>query len=384
MNSNFGKIGVLEIHGTATKFGGASNGTKILMEELTRAGLNMVICYNRGNEVLDAIKTDFQSYPMDLSSKNPFTVLLNIISLRRILKRNDINIIHSHHRNDNIYACILKLLYPHLKVFYTAHGISIVNSEDNLIYKLLRRINLLLINRCIDTVIYISEYTKEKVYPYFSKVRHHVTIHNGTPKPEAKYTRKEIRSEIGLAEEDFMVSIIGDIGGVKRPEIVLDIAKTTKEIKRICFVFIGDGEKKQQIKELALLSDLNIIFIGSKTDIGSYIQASDIIISTAVEEGFGRTLIEAMAWKKPIIAFNSGGPREIVDHGENGFLIENGNIDDYVDKIIFFAFDQQKYMDFGNAGFNKYTCEFTQETYANNYLRLFKNSELERKSDGSR
>lgn len=64
-----------------------------------------------------------------------------------------------------------------------------------------------------------------------------------------------------------------------------------------------------------------------------YSEAS-IYLMTSRFEGFGMVLIEAMASGLPCIAYDCPcGPRGIIDHGEDGFLIENGNEADYVQAV---------------------------------------------------
>ncbi len=52
------------------------------------------------------------------------------------------------------------------------------------------------------------------------------------------------------------------------------------------------------------------------------------------EEAFGVTIIEAMSFALPVITGNSGGPSEIIENGQTGYLIDNIDIEDYVDKLV--------------------------------------------------
>lgn len=61
--------------------------------------------------------------------------------------------------------------------------------------------------------------------------------------------------------------------------------------------------------------------------------AADIYISPALEEPFGQTYIEAMACGTPCVGFNYSGPRDIIDHCQNGYLAEYLNVDDLIKGI---------------------------------------------------
>src|SRR3546814_10586979 len=56
--------------------------------------------------------------------------------------------------------------------------------------------------------------------------------------------------------------------------------------------------------------------------------AADVMIKPSLQEAFGKTLIEAMACGTPVVAFDSGGPGEIVLHKETGYLARPFDSDD--------------------------------------------------------
>ena len=53
----------------------------------------------------------------------------------------------------------------------------------------------------------------------------------------------------------------------------------------------------------------------------------DVLVAPAVKEALGRTLVEAMLCGTPVVAADDGGHREIIRHGETGFLVQPGNPD---------------------------------------------------------
>lgn len=99
----------------------------------------------------------------------------------------------------------------------------------------------------------------------------------------------------------------------------------------------GDGMRQQlqqQIDELGISS--SCILEHSTPDIDEKYRESSIFVLSSRYEGFGMVIIEAMACGIPPVSFACPcGPRDIIDDGKNGLLVENGNIEMLAEKIIY-------------------------------------------------
>jgi glycosyltransferase involved in cell wall biosynthesis len=69
--------------------------------------------------------------------------------------------------------------------------------------------------------------------------------------------------------------------------------------------------------------------ISNDDDLARLCAAADVMAAPSLQEAFGKTLIEAMACGTPVVAFNIGGPVDIVNHRENGYLAAPGDADDF-------------------------------------------------------
>jgi len=95
-----------------------------------------------------------------------------------------------------------------------------------------------------------------------------------------------------------------------------------------------DIVKKQRIEE-------NVLFAGWRRDAWEVLACMDILIHPSFREGFGRAVLEAMAFGKPVIASCVGGLREIIRDGENGLFIEPGNKKQLAEKIFLLLGDRK-------------------------------------------
>ncbi|MBV0896379.1 glycosyltransferase family 4 protein [Faecalibacterium prausnitzii] len=98
---------------------------------------------------------------------------------------------------------------------------------------------------------------------------------------------------------------------------------------------LGDGSQKKAIEDKIKEYKLkNIHLKGYSSDIKSEYDSASIFALTSRYEGFVLVLIEAQARRLPCISFDiKEGPCEIIDDGVNGFLVEDGNIEQFADKL---------------------------------------------------
>ena len=116
---------------------------------------------------------------------------------------------------------------------------------------------------------------------------------------------------------------------------------------------VGDGPLKVEINSRIEKSGLKgKIEIIPPTDkiIDQYLDAS-VYVMTSRTEGLPMVLLEAQACGLPIVSFNcETGPSEIIADGENGYLIENFDVDAMVEKLNFLCSNPEKRTEFGKNG----------------------------------
>lgn len=92
-----------------------------------------------------------------------------------------------------------------------------------------------------------------------------------------------------------------------------------------------------------------INYLGETSDVRPYIEGCNIFVLPSYHEGMPRTVLEAMAMGRPILTTNVPGCKETVVNGENGWLVEKANVEQLVEKMIWFIENQQEWQRMGNA-----------------------------------
>ena len=135
----------------------------------------------------------------------------------------------------------------------------------------------------------------------------------------------------------------------------------------------GTGEKEKQLRSLIKNYGLeNVIKINRPTQdiIKEYLESS-IYVMTSLYEGFGLALTEAMSCGVPCISFDCpSGPSEIINDGENGFLVEDGNITQLSKKIKILIHNSELRKEMGKKA-KKDVLRFSPDTIMNEWINLF-------------
>jgi len=177
-------------------------------------------------------------------------------------------------------------------------------------------------------IIIPSESMKEILVRDYGLEERYTVIPTGTNlEPYQRADGKTLRKEKGWQDETILISV-GRLAPEKNWEILLQaFAKVYPEHPNLRLVLIGDGTAKESLQELAY--DLGIservTFTGSLPfeEVPAYLKAADAFSFASITETQGLVTIEAMAAGLPVVAVDGSGTRDIVEHGKQGYLVEN-------------------------------------------------------------
>ena len=148
----------------------------------------------------------------------------------------------------------------------------------------------------------------------------------------------KIPAKVASLDDKRLVSV----GRLSHEKGYLDLLKIYKQLVHDhpdwCLDIIGDGEEREKLEEYIKdnnLSDkITLHGFQNKDYIDEILHKSSIYLMTSYTESFGIVLIEAMSHGVPCVAFDSAeGAREIIQSGNNGYLVKHRNFDAYVLKI---------------------------------------------------
>lgn len=109
---------------------------------------------------------------------------------------------------------------------------------------------------------------------------------------------------------------------------------------------VGGGEEQAKLEEYIIHHNLkNVLLVGQSRNVEDYYKEASLFCLTSRFEGLGMVLLEAQAYSLPIISFDCDvGPAEIITDNVNGYLVKDGDVEDFKDKLIsFFNMSDREY-----------------------------------------
>jgi UDP-glucose:(heptosyl)LPS alpha-1,3-glucosyltransferase len=176
--------------------------------------------------------------------------------------------------------------------------------------------------RRFKKIIAISKMVKKNIIDHYNVSPDDMeVIYNGvdlekfSPDKRKKY-RSAVRRKYGLEDNDFVVLFVGS--GFERKGVRFLVEAVESISEPITLMIVGKGVMKKGFRRYRQ----NIIFCGPQRDSDQYYAAADLFVFPTMYEPFGNVHLEALASGLPVITTKESGAAEIIEEGEQGFVVE--------------------------------------------------------------
>lgn len=331
-----------------------------------------VIVLNRGrlHELLEEESIRFAL--LDEKQNNAFQL---IFKLRRHLKTNRYDIVHTHGYKANILASGAVKLMTGSKLVRTEHGIA-GKAGKNWKMTLLAAIDWVSAVLFNDKIIAVSKQIQREKYPGAGRSKT-VVVHNGIDAihTDPDISLADVKKEWGIDEDAKLVGVIGRLAPIKGVDTFLEIARmVSKEDDSIRFVVIGDGpmRKELEIQAHSLGLDGKVVFAGFRNPVSPCLAALDLMAITSRHEGIPIVLLEAFSLGIPVVAFDVGGIPEVIIDGECGVLVPRGDSKTFAREILALLADPSRYAKMRLGGFQRVSSEFSAGVMAGKTMSVYR------------
>jgi glycosyltransferase involved in cell wall biosynthesis len=293
--------------------------------------------------------------------------------LLSLLRRDRIQILHAHLFLANVTARLLGWMVGVPVVIATHHDTDVWMGAR---HRLLERLTAPLSSAVVACSEAVRRYALEIHGLPVGLVR---TLHNGTEIPASlpdPAARERLRRELGAGPADLLVGAVGRLDEPKKGlSIFLAAARLlAREVPRVRFALVGDGPARPSLEARAAREGVShrTVFAGARRDITALMGAFDLFVQPSRWEGFGITLLEAMAAGTPIVATSVGGVPEVVVHGETGLLVPPGSPEELARACAALLRDRDRAARLARAGRARVESRFRIERLAEETAALYR------------
>ena len=286
---------------------------------------HIVVCTDSISELHNnLINTCLQILPVrivNLSYLNP----LKIFYLYRIFKKCQIDIIVLGLSQDLKAAGLAAKLAGVKQIIYRRGLANPIKSN---------LINRFYFSRIVTKVIANSEEVKRSLLVrknfLMNSSNMHV-IYNGINLADVLISTKKINGS---------PIIIGNVGRLiegKGQKYLMELAACLKEFRfNFLIKIVGIGKLRQQLEDYAkkLKVENSVVFVEFLNDTRDFYREIDIFVFPSGSEGCSNAILEAMAYKKPVVAFNISSMPEMIDDGITGFLVPYKDVKSLAEKVV--------------------------------------------------
>ncbi|MBI4661682.1 MAG: glycosyltransferase family 4 protein [Verrucomicrobia bacterium] len=253
----------------------------------------------------------------------------SMVSLRRFLRQQNIDIVNTHSGVDSWVGGVTAKWAGTPILLRTRHlNLALKRGWLNFIHHLPDRI--ITCGEAIRTQLMThSRFPAEQLV----SIPTGIDLENFRPRTD----RRTVRKNLGAAETDFVILMVGILRSVKGHDTALKaFQKACAKIPHARLILAGDGPLLQAMEELA--RDLGVServgFLGFREDVADLMGAADVLLLTSRSEGVPQCVTQAMSVELPVVATRVGGVVELIAHEETGLLVPPEDPEAAADAIV--------------------------------------------------
>lgn len=358
--------------------GGVEVGTTEIADCLQKQNIKNFVASAGGRMVYNLKKIGVKHFTLPLKTKNIFKMYKNSIALEKIIRENNINIVHARSRAPawSAYWAAKRAGVSFVTTFHGTYGLGPMGIKKP--YNKVMTYG--------EEVIAISNHIKQHMIDNYkvdtskiSLIHRCVNIDNFSPYNISQERIVKTINENAIPEDKKIITLAGRVTHWKGQHLLIEALSKLKDDNYLCLIVGSDQGRvkyRQHLNELVQKYSLEnkVKFIGHSFDIPALLMISDIVLSTAIEpEAFGRAAIEGQAMGKIVIASNIGGSLENIVDGKSGKLFESNNPQSLADTLHWaLNLEDKEKKKIGDFAIENVKKNFTKDIMCDKTLEVYK------------
>jgi glycosyltransferase involved in cell wall biosynthesis len=306
---------ILHLNTERTWRGGEQQTLYLLRGLIERRIKCHLICQPQSPMAQKAVEAGVDIFPIAMHGDADLAAALQ---LRKIIKNNNYDILHSHTSHAHSLAYLAALGCKACRLVTRRVDFTIFRNR-------FLRLNAIKYRFMADYYIAISQKIKDVMVTDGIAADRIFVVHSGIDLQRfSRASGSHLIDEFNLKPGEKVVINVAHLAGHKGQQfLVRAIPHVLKKIPEARFFIIGEGELMAELQALSTSLGLNrsLTFTGFRKDVGAFYAIADLFVMSSVQEGLGTAILDALALGTPVVAAASGGIPEIIEDGETGRLV---------------------------------------------------------------
>ena len=254
--------------------------------------------------------------------------------LRKIIRDWKPDVVHTHSSKAGILGRLAAWKEKVPCVIHTIHGLAFHPYQSkwrNSVYILSERIAA---KRCHVIACVADAMRDQALKQGIGRPEQYVTVYSGMEVDRyvsPQWSRDEVRRELGISEDDFVLGTIARLAELKGHDDLLDsLEGLMNQRSNLKLLWVGEGwwadRLLGRVKSMGLEGRVITTGLVPSEEIPKYLQAMDVLCHPSYREGLPRTVTQSLLSGTPVIANDVDGTREVCFDGETGRLIPPGDL----------------------------------------------------------
>lgn len=226
----------------------------------------------------------------------------------------------------------------------------------------------------VDVICCLSYYIRQVVIKNdLLKNRQYPVVHKGISDSWIEKKRQIDTADYGIPPAKITIACVANLRKVKGVKYLLQAIESISAEKDFRLLLIGDKTNSPEFKEeiLRVGADHKVFGLGFQDDVYNWIDTCDIYVQPSLSEGLGKSIMEAMILGKPCVVTQSGGPEELIIHGESGLIVPPKDSKAIAQAINYLMEHPQERIKMGEKAKKRIETEFSLDNFADNIYELF-------------
>jgi sugar transferase (PEP-CTERM/EpsH1 system associated) len=303
------------------------------------------------------------------------------LRLARLLRDRRIDVVHSHDWG-TLLESVAAATLAGASAIHMAHGPSIhYRAGDRwaglkmATRRRMERLASLKLHRLVAVSQAVRAELMEEIGIPASKIE---LIHNGIDLVAGAREDPAVRRrQLGCGAGDVLVVSVGRLAAIKNYGFLLEaFGRAVSLVNSLRLALVGDGPERPALEAMATALGLGdrVRFLGARDDVHQWLAAANVFVLPSLYEGISISLLEAMAARLPSVVTRVGGNPEVVTDGEDGLLVESGDVAAMAGALSALAQDPARCQWLGRAARARVEAEFDVATAVRRYEAIYRSS----------